>query len=304
MDDCPKEFLEFNDTEDEIREQYENKTSERVRLPDGTLALPWDERFKTGHPFDPPEVPANYERVTLPFRELYPSLEAFARDWHGHSERDPEKKRFGYWENPNKKWDWYQIGGRWNGFFPVKSNVPPRLGEPGLGTREPKTNTSDVCRVGDLDLDRIATLTREKAEAFWERFVEYRKTGTGDPFDGPRSRALDLGLVTVLRDREPTEEERPHAFKWSTDDERRDWYDVVSGIDQDTFLQKYIDCFSPISAYAALDVEGWHAPGQMGWFGMSSDTPDSLLAFKHEFHKRFINGAAPDDTLVIVDCHI
>lgn len=28
---------------------------------------------------------------------------------------------YGYWHNPNAKWDWYSIGGRWNGYLLLKN---------------------------------------------------------------------------------------------------------------------------------------------------------------------------------------
>jgi hypothetical protein len=36
--------------------------------------------------------------------------------------------------NPNAKWDWYQVGGRWNGYFKLKDGTLGLLGEPGLQT--------------------------------------------------------------------------------------------------------------------------------------------------------------------------
>lgn len=32
---------------------------------------------------------------------------------------DEEMNQKGYWENPNRKWDWYSIGGRWDGGIPL-----------------------------------------------------------------------------------------------------------------------------------------------------------------------------------------
>jgi hypothetical protein len=75
-------------------------------------------------------------------------------------------------------------------------------------------------------------------------------------------------------------------------------------MDRDAFMEQYIDCFCPIKSYAALDNDGWHAPGDMGWFGCSSDNPDSYVKFAREFVGRFIKNAAPDDLLVCVDYHI
>src|SRR4051794_35627293 len=34
--------------------------------------------------------------------------------------------------NPNKKWDWWQIGGRWSGLLQVKPGAEGHKGEPGV----------------------------------------------------------------------------------------------------------------------------------------------------------------------------
>lgn len=33
---------------------------------------------------------------------------------------DEETGKKGYWSNPNTKWDWYSVGGRWTGYFKLK----------------------------------------------------------------------------------------------------------------------------------------------------------------------------------------
>lgn len=87
-------------------------------------------------------------------------------------------------------------------------------------------------------------------------------------------------------------------------DDRVGWHDVVKLMERDAFIAKYIDCFCPIKTYAALDNDGWHAPGDMGWWGMSSDEPDGYVKFAREFVGRFVKNCAPDDLLVLVDYHI
>lgn len=57
------------------------------------------------------------------------SFKEYAEDYCGY-ELDKEKGEYGYWENPNRKWDWYQLGGRWNGYFQLKpaAQLPYPLG--------------------------------------------------------------------------------------------------------------------------------------------------------------------------------
>lgn len=69
MGDCPKEFLKFHDKEDEIRQNYETGTTEKVKLPDGKLVWAWDERFRIpgtiGNGSDTHKIPDDCQKVTL-----------------------------------------------------------------------------------------------------------------------------------------------------------------------------------------------------------------------------------------------
>ena len=48
-------------------------------------------------------------------------------------EKVVEDDGYEYWHNPNGKWDWYQVGGRWTGSIKLKDGVEPTpdmYGEP------------------------------------------------------------------------------------------------------------------------------------------------------------------------------
>ena len=65
-----------------------------------------------------------------PVRKFYRTLQAFAEDYLGCVYNEQEGK-YGYYRNPNAKWDWFQIGGRWPYAFLVKegcwSVIPSEL---------------------------------------------------------------------------------------------------------------------------------------------------------------------------------
>ena len=42
----------------------------------------------------------------------------------------------------------------------------------------------------------------------------------------------------------------------------------------------------------------------MGWFGCSDETPEAQRDWDENFRSRFIDTLDPEDTVVIVDCHI
>ena len=48
----------------------------------------------------------------------------------------------------------------------------------------------------------------------------------------------------------------------------------------------------------------WISPGEMGWFGASSETEEEACEWDLYYRERFIDTANPEWTLTIVDCHI
>ena len=163
-------------------------------------------------------------------------------------------------------------------------------------------------------MDTVATKTRENAEKFWTEWAEFLEDPDkpqSDPWSGPRSRAMTLGLLDVVQGPAESMEGKTKAIPWDRpksrmkeDDDRRKWTDVAKLITRDEFLASYIDAFCPIITYACLDDKGWHAPGEMGWWGVDHSESGEKVKFQREFVKTFIKSAAADDLLVVVDCHI
>lgn len=57
-------------------------------------------------------------------------------------------------------------------------------------------------------------------------------------------------------------------------------------------------------SFALLDLEGnWHEPGQMGWFGMSTKTPESQQAYQAKMDQ-YLETLPPETWICFVDCHI
>jgi hypothetical protein len=264
MCDCPEEYLELDDRTDEVRKEYDE----------------WNEP----------------EKINMTFEE-------FAKA-QGCIEQDG---RWGYMANPNAKWDWWQLGGRWHGSLPVKPSAENvTTGSASLLSADPSypQNQVDACQVSDLDLDEIAKQTREGAEKWWDSYQLYR---SGD-YDknakenrmldyNIRSTALSLGILQVKQHSDLKEGDEPTPFK-------DDMYDVYRALTKDEFLEEYMEEFNPVQTHSALDVHGWHEPGQMGWFAYSSETPEEKMKFVKEFYRRFVKEIDSDDWLAVVDCHI
>ena len=151
--------------------------------------------------------------------------------------------------NPDSKWDWYSIGGRY-----------------GDELRNKDGTLGDIVQLKDLDIspDKAAY---DRAIRFWEIAVE----------DSP----LNPG------------EEKPFIFY------KKEYY-----------TERYRDKYhyaknqSAFTTYALVTPDGeWHEKGQMGWFGMSSDTGEDEDKWVEGFTD-LIKSCDENCYAVMVDCHI
>lgn len=302
----------FEDVEPEYRPQYNNESVTKIRTPDGDLVWPWDERYRVPGTFgtgsNSHRIPDDCREEEVRLKDLYRTFDEFMTDYAGYTLNQGMGK-YGHYTNPNKTWDWYQIGGRWRGFFPIRPGSNAVVGDHGAFDNKAAPGRGDVVRLADIDMDAVAFETRAAASKFWRKWQDFLdgEQAAQDPFDGPRMQALKIGLLRVehgpaLSDH--CQKAIPWAGTVAADDPRSSWHDVAKLISEESFLAEYLPCFSPLKTYAALDNDGWHAPGKMGWFGCSSDDPGGYVKFAREFASRFITNAAPEDTLVLVDYHI
>lgn len=78
------------------------------------------------------------------------SLKEFCEEYYGYIYK--EDGAYSTY-NPDSKWDWYVIGGRWNGYLPVKGEEPC--------SEERSSYDDDVpnncCKIKDIELRREAT---------------------------------------------------------------------------------------------------------------------------------------------------
>jgi len=104
--DCPQEYLVFQDQEKDLKKQYNSEKIDAIQTKKGYIVAIGNEKKKG-------------PRSKQSFKKIYPSFDDFAQNWHD-MEKDPKTGKYGYWTNPNAKWDWYQIGGRWANMLKLK----------------------------------------------------------------------------------------------------------------------------------------------------------------------------------------
>lgn len=97
------------------------------------------------------------------------------------------------------------------------------------------------------------------------------------------------------------------------------WDECVDGTKDGAFYTKdyyktyyhdretYARYTAQFGSYAVITPDGvWHAPGNMGWFACSDETPEALRDWNEHYYERFIKPYLEDESMMItvVDCHI
>lgn len=254
MDDCPKEYLQFFSTSEEHRSEWENESTKKVKLNDGRLVWPWSDEANGG------------EIVTVTYKELYPTFKEFMEDYIG-SRFDEEMQDYGYWENPNAKWDWYSIGGRWKGILKAKKGD--------------KGESSFVCPIKDKD----------------GRFSSAKiKDIDFSPDTEKYNNALRWWEV-VMEDSPLKPGERKSDFF--------NYYKKEYLLKKYKDKETYAKIQSSFSTFAVILPDGtWCEKGKMGWFGCSSESAEESFDWDMKYKECFIDKADPEWTLTVVDCHI
>lgn len=297
--DFEEQYGVFNDTEDENLEEYQNKDVDIVVLSDGSLFSKYDHKFRH---FDSQRLSSDYvypEDSVIrkgKFSELYPTFEDYMSDWHGMKSRDEETGRYGYWHNPNAKWDWYSIGGRWTGYFKPKDGTEGDLGRPGAFGNKPLDGWVDSLRLCDIDFDAMkAHAVKEANEAYdkLEAVLKGRPLPSwnvirekhGENIDLARAEYHGMKVVQELND----------AQIWAMGD-----LVEVFGHSREEYVER---CKNRVAVpYAVVKDGQWYEKGRMGWFGVSHGDMN-----EDDWNKQFWNMLGtldPETTLTLVDCHI
>lgn len=326
--ECPIEFMEFNDLEDEYREEYENESDEYVDIgeaPPGyvrrvgpkrereteivvdgrRLVRSWDEMFRATEDGRPTmgigsgthKVPDHYPRVQHPFKKLHATFEEFVASYHSREKRDPDKGRYGYWENPDKKWDYWRV---------IRGRVPSKT-----------DGMTDFCRISDLDGDTIARLTREKSDRIWAMLDGVRRgeEKRDEPFWSYEARrvAVDYGVLRcVVKDEMTAEIEaryrcvlqsRPHDTMVVYDC----WDDRMTREDFDRIAASRCH---PLATWARVQRKDggkggteWIEPGRMGWWACHDADAEDMNAHGASLIE-WLNGGDREDFVILLDCHI
>lgn len=265
MGNCPGEYMEFSDETDYINKE-------------------WGEEDQ--------ETRGQYNN----------DIEAYAADYHGYK-KDEETGKYGYWENPNKKWDYYQLGGRWSGHFKLKAGSEGNVGRRGLFSSEPEAGYVDSARKCDIDFGPMRTNAAKEGEEKYDEVISIVGDSIKEMHDWTYVRQnLFSGEIELARDFYNSQIAPTRLKEWNSKNEYKNSFLNLEDfkMTREEYSKKCSD--AAISSFAVIKDGVWYEKGEMGWWGITSDEKEQS-DWNREFND--LLDSLPEETVIsLYDCHI
>jgi hypothetical protein len=339
-------YLVDVDETEEITKQF-NEPQKVVVFADGRVLSRWSEELyvkKDGGRIDGKEfeLPPGARETEMTAEEArahgvgYKSMADAAEQWCGAVERDG---RYYKRTNPNRRWDWWQVGGRWTGLLspgydPEKdpANIETCRLCDGTGRRadmvvENGCNgcqgtgrcvkwptawvkfSGDQARWGSLDLEKmLAEACKRKSDEWNKAEAEFeKKVPDKVGFFGTMIQQYEGVLADLRADMDAGRGtgalyQRIEANPRAT--RLRELVGHANGWDysiEGAYTRvAHVATAQPLTCWAIVKDGRWYERGKMGWWGMSSgDAVDWP-----ETMGAVLSSIRPDQWVTVVDYHI
>lgn len=240
-------------------------------------------------------TPPGFKEVRLSHEKRWGSFKAYLEEWcdlpmlwPGHEKTEDHK--YGHvilqadgtvdkvinHTNPNAHWDWYVLGGRWDGYL-----------------RNRHGHQSNQERKRNIDVDGMRRCAEHRA---LETFDKLAKVMDGRSLPDLEALGREHGhkegrklyhktpvIVDIFKS-------KLHLYG---DIEKQ-----VHGFDRELHAKAARD--GALATFAAIKDGRWHEGASMGWWGCTSDEKDD---WPEQFAKLW-DSIGPDELVSIYDCHI
>ena len=177
--------------------------------------------------------------------------------------------------NPDARWDWWSIGGRWRYRLKVLKSAE-HIKDQDMFMQEPRQQKGkyrwcDGAKIKDIrwtDMNRPSREELKTMGRFWD----------------------------VVVDGAPPEEGEEFGFCY-----RGEYYKERYGTKENYIMKE-----SMFYTHDLLDGPNdiWYSMGDMGWFGLDATTRDSFEEYLKEFYEIIQRPEYQDYWFIMVDCHI
>jgi hypothetical protein len=255
-------------------------------------------------------IPEGFEETEIPFTDIYPTLRAYLEDYEGYSDDGGNfrpapnamegQELVGRLTNPNAKWDYWQIGGRWENYL----RLVPDVAAVGKDRTLPVAQTpvfATVTKRGMMDFEAMAEVNVSPQLAIYDRAAKILAGEHFETFNAvmarhKRDKSIDVrkayheqALLVRLKAELTLNENNPFY----------DYDDLV--LDRDAFIR--LKAFEGYSTFALLINGEWLADKRMGWFGCSMPQENDREKDWIDTYNDALGSIPEDHTVVIVDCH-
>ncbi|MBC8741881.1 hypothetical protein F6X40_35625 [Paraburkholderia sp. UCT31] len=166
------------------------------------------------------------------------------------------------WYNPKARWDAYQVGGRYRGFFRVKAGCRGVLGAKARTGGEDRPNRVDFCRFGDIDMQAMQSDRAQASKEEWE-YVQF----------------------LLMQDRTT-----PELVEFE--------FGILPTDTEDSFVARQVEQI--LLPWAVVKDGRWHERGEMPACGIASE-PKSLSDWASEV-EGLLGGLSATTTIAALDC--
>lgn len=342
------QYVVEEDVTDEVVEEF-GQPVKVVVLADGEVADRYDESFYVTGP-DPSfpsltkksfVLPEGAKEAEMPADEArkhsigYATIEECAKEYFGINEESCRDGKFYRLTNPSKKWDWWQIGGRWTGMLAISydPSEDPENKERcflcgGTGKREDMECVSgcngckgtgisikwptqwravgSVARRGDVPIEAIRDVAEFKALQEYDKFhavVAGRDFPTWEDaceqHTAPGASHPDYKAVREAFNTHPVVQELKAA---AGDEYFFGLTELVANLKLPREERAKQARDAAVCPFAFVRDGKWFERGSMGWWGTVSDEKDRA-SWARDFAK-MLDEMPADKWLAVVDCHI
>lgn len=241
------------------------------------------------------------------FKKIKSDVDEEINNYFGYKKND-DGKYFNY-TNPNSKWDWYQLGGRWSDFLKLKHGGVGYDGQPSLLIKDFKRTSgwTDSALKKHIDIKGMRDEAAKKAGEEYDKAIEVLgDTPVNESWETIRKRFTKDDTDYSCMDQARTAyAEQPRVKVWNESPIVKDIFGYFSSPDDFNMTrEEYVTKAKnrAISTFALVKDGKWYEKGEMGWWGISSNEKDQNH-WNKEIYK--LLDEAPDETLIsIYDCHI
>lgn len=211
--------------------------------------------------------------------------------------------------NPEGRWDWWVIGGRWSGYFIARGPAVGLIWGPSDNDEEGNAIGDGLLRcdggpIGALDLAVMRDRGEAAARNRYQRWAAIQ--AACPPAKGWEHFAglVHVGAATI--DEARTAYNSQPAIAAARETGLTGWFDscpieeFLPGEDEYAAAARG----TAVPGYALVTLEKeWLAPGEMGWFGHSTDGPGERDAYQVQANL-YLDQLDPAVLVVAVDCHV